>query len=182
MGRSYGANEPPAPAAIIFAPSATPRRRVFHGSHTMTAIDDDFLRAVSDRASRSGAFDRVEMKESRLVCAARGAAAEAWYRIEPREGAWHVLLVTPDRWLSESIESDLMHTGDSLEELLDEELAELGVDASVPAVHHYRSDERMYTFAVRLPDGGNVDLVSTYLLAFEATFRRLGDMAGDEGE
>ena len=40
--------------------------------------------------------------------------------------------MTKDRWLSESIEGDLEHTGDELEELFEEELVELNWDGEVP--------------------------------------------------
>lgn len=148
----------------------------------MSAIDHDFLRDLADRARAHGSFAAVEVKGDQLQCAAKDAAAEAWYRVEPRDGSWHLVLVTPDRWLSESIESDLMHTGDDLEELLEEELVEFGVETSPPPVRHYRSDDRLYTFDLRLPDGHNPELIARYLFAFEATFRNLGDMSGaDEG-
>ena len=38
-------------------------------------------------------------------------------------------MLTKDRWLSESIEAEVMHHGDSLEELIEEELIDLGLDA-----------------------------------------------------
>ena len=40
--------------------------------------------------------------------------------------------MTKDRWLSESIEGDLEHTGDELEELLEEELVELDWEGPFP--------------------------------------------------
>jgi len=149
----------------------------------MSAIDQDFLRDLADRARNHGAFGAVEAKPDRLRCTAADAAAEAWYQVEPQPDGWFLSLLTPDRWLSESIESDLMHTGDTLEELFEEELVEFGVEAAPPPIKHFRSDERLYAFCVRLPDGHNPELVSRYLFAFEATFRNLGDMSGgDEGE
>ncbi len=148
----------------------------------MSAIDQDFLRDLADRARARRVFGDVVLSPQSLQCAADGAAAEAWYRVEHGGNGWSLSLVTPDRWLSESIESDLMHTGDSLEELFEEELVEFGVDAAPPPVKHFRSEDRLYTFAVRLPDGHDPELVSKFLFAFEATFRRLGDMAGGDGE
>lgn len=149
----------------------------------MSAIDQDFLRELADRARASGVFGEVSHDRTMLRCQALGAAAPAWYRVERHDDGWYLSLVTPDRWLSESIESDLMHTGDSLEELFEEELVEAGVEAAPPPIRHYRSDDRLYTFSVRLPDGHNPELVSKYLIAFEACFRMLGDMSGaDEAE
>lgn len=147
----------------------------------MSAIDQDFLRELAERARAHGAFGEVRLDGAMLRCAAAAAAAPAWYRVERHDDGWFLTLVTADRWLSESIESDLMHTGDSLEELFEEELVEFGVEAAPPPVRHFRSDDRLYTFAVRLPDGHNPELVSKFLLAFEATFRSLGDMSGADG-
>jgi len=148
----------------------------------MSAIDQDFLRELADRARARGDFGAVDTKPTRLRCSAKGAAADAWYCIELRDDGWHLALLTPDRWLSESIEADLMHTGDDLEELFEEELVEAGVEAKPPPIKHYRSDDRLYTFDVRLPDGHNPELISKYLFAFEAAFRGLGDMSGADGE
>lgn len=148
----------------------------------MSAIDQDFLRDLADRARARGEFGAVELEPTALRCKAKESAAEAWYCIELRGAEWHLALVTPDRWLSESIEADLMHTGDDLEELFEEELVEMGVEAMTPPVKHFRSDDRLYTFEVRLPDGHNPELVSRYLFAFEATFRNLGDMSGADEE
>ncbi|MBX3354776.1 MAG: hypothetical protein KF724_03655 [Phycisphaeraceae bacterium] len=148
----------------------------------MRAIDQDFLKDLAERAKASKAFGAIELQGPRLRCAAADAAAEAWYCVEFRDDAWHLTLVTPDRWLSESIESDLMHTGDAMEELFEEELVEFGVETVPPPVRHYRSDDRLYTFDVRLPDGHDSELISRYLLAFEATFRNLGDMSGADEE
>lgn len=148
----------------------------------MSAIDKDFLIDLADRARGVGAFGMIEVLPDRVRCAAKDSAAEAWYIVERRPDGWYLVLATPDRWLSESIESDLMHTGDKLEELFEEELVEFGAEASSPAIKHYRSDARQYTFDLRLPDGHNAELALKYLLGFEATFRNLGDMSGaDEG-
>lgn len=149
----------------------------------MSAIDQDFLRDLADRARACREFGEVETTATALRCSAKGSAAEAWYSIHRQGDNWLLSLTTPDRWLSESIESDLMHTGDDLEDLFEEELVEFGVEAAPPPIKHYRSDDRLYTFDLRLPDGHNPELVAKYLFAFEATFRALGDMSGaDEGE
>ena len=94
--------------------------------------------------------------------------------------------MTADRWLSESIESDLLHTGDKMEEL-----AELGSDDRVARVEHFRSDDKLYTFRLRVPaakPGGTggartlEDQAATHLLALEAAFRNLGDMSAGPDE
>ena len=82
---------------------------------------------------------------------AKDAVAEAWYVVDREGDGWAVSLLTPDRWLSESIESDLMHFGDPLEELVEEELAELGWRGRVPTIKHFRDDAKQYVFRSRVP-------------------------------
>ena len=75
-----------------------------------------------------------------------------------------------------------MHTGDTMEDLLEEELVEMGQPAGSPVViEHFRSDDLLFTF--RTPVPGDVDVAAAWLLAYEACFRRLGDMeAGEAGD
>jgi hypothetical protein len=97
-----------------------------------------------------------------------------------------VSLSTADRWLSESIETDLLHFGDPLEELIEEELVELGGEGPVPAPKHYRADDRTYVFrntvTVSTDLENSLERVGLWLLAYEAAFRNLGDMAGGDEE
>jgi hypothetical protein len=121
---------------------------------------DTLLEQVGANARRAGVFGAVRTEGGRLVCAAAASAEPADYRVsvEPSGRVW-VELVTANRWLSESIETDLVHTGDKLNELLDEELADLGSAVPEPTA----------------------EAVTTWLLAYEQCFRQLGDM-DDSGE
>jgi hypothetical protein len=151
-----------------------------------------FLKAVGDHAQRAGVFGAVSLKGGMLVCSAKNSAEPAEYRISADAGKVWVSFVTPNRWLSESIESDLMHTGDSIEELIDEELAEL--DYAGPALgpcQHFRDDDKLFTFRSVIPvsadpqnstDPGVLRVATTCLLAYEACFRRLGDVDAGAGE
>jgi hypothetical protein len=142
---------------------------------------DSVLKDVAGRATRAAVFGPVEIKSGRLVCHAKDPAAPASYRVFQEKGGLWVSLVTADRWLSESIEADLMHTGDKLEDLLEEEFAELGRPGERPRVEHFRSDDLLFTFRSEVP-GADATLAAVYLLAYEACFRRLGDMESrDEG-
>lgn len=149
------------------------------------------LQAVAALARKADVFASCEVQGHRLACAARGSAAPAEYRLDESEGAWWVSLVTADRWLSESIETDLLHTGDKLDELIDEELAELGYAGPGCTFQHYRSDDKLFTFRTAVPVspgacevGGTraADVCAFFLLAYEACFRGLGDMQGDGDE
>lgn len=142
------------------------------------------LASVRAAADSADVFASVEIVGEMLRCRARDAAEEAWYRVRRDADHWVVELVTADRWLSESIESDLMHYGDPIEELVEEELAEIerargGTHTGPPAIQHFRSEDRLYTFRAPISAAGaNADpqAAINMLLAFEAAFRELGDM------
>jgi hypothetical protein len=139
------------------------------------------LKEVAARAGAAGVFGAVEERDGKLVCTAKASSAPASFRlgVEHDGGLW-VSLVTADRWLSQSIEADLVHTGDKLPDLLEEEFAELGRPGERPRVEHFRSDDLLFTFRSPVPTA-DADAAAAYLLAYEACFRRLGDMeAGGE--
>ena len=145
------------------------------------------LQAVAAKVSANNVFGEIEVQEAQLNCAALNSSSPAWYRLEEEQGKWFVSLVTEDRWLSESIETDLLHYGDPLDELLDEELDELHYEGPPLTVKHYRSDDMLYTFRSVLPiselsSENSRDTAVLCLLAYEATFRELGDMMQDEDE
>jgi len=145
----------------------------------------DFLKTIQSKAETSGVFEQVTAEEHRVVCKALNCPSPVDYRVEiDSDGQVWVSLVTPDRWMSESIETDLMHTGDDLDDLLEDELVEHDVETRLKC-EHYRSEDRLYTFRSRLPirfesDGTDpekqADLTIRCLLAYEACFRELGDV------
>lgn len=147
----------------------------------MPQTDSALLTRVADTARQAGVFASVEVEGGRVVCEADGSGEPAYYRVGEDAGALWVELVMKDRWLSESIEATLMHTGDSIEELLDEELADVGYDGPTPKVEHFRSDDMLFTFRTRIPSS-EATTAARFLLAYEQCFRNLGDMEeGDEG-
>lgn len=149
-----------------------------------TTTDQQLLELVRDRTHKAGVFGDITLDADGLNCAAAASAEPASYRLRPLDGGWEVSLVTEDRWLSESIEADLMHTGDPLEELIEEELVELGFNGATPTVKHFRSEELLYTFCSLVeirPNHDPAEEATTWLLAYEAAFRELGDME-DDGE
>lgn len=142
---------------------------------------------VGERAREAKVFERVRRTDPALVCRAKGLAdSEACYKVSTNDqhNIVYVGLYTPDRWLSESIEQDLLHRDDKVEELLEEELVDRGFEARLP-VEHFRDDHKQFVFRspVQLPPGeslkgeGMTDRVTQALLAYEAVFRELGDMA-----
>jgi hypothetical protein len=149
----------------------------------MTDVQN-FLESLAERVRTHDVFGPVQVLSGRLRCDARDAAAPAWYAVESDGSDWVVSLSTADRWLSESIETDLLHFGDPLEELIEEELVELGGEGPVPAPKHYRADDRTYVFRNTVKGEADrartLDRVALWLLAYEAAFRNLGDMAGSD--
>lgn len=150
-----------------------------------SAVREGLLDAVADKAREVGVFDSVKLEDNRLECGARDVEA-AFYRLDwEDDGRLWVSIATPDRWLSESIESDLLNTGDKIDELIQDELIELGVEKDPPKVEHFRSVDLLFTFRSPVPlEGLGEDearaLAAHYLIAYEACFRQLGDMSGEE--
>lgn len=151
---------------------------------TMTTWTDT-LRSIAKAAEEAGVFGVVAVESNRLACKAK--AADAFYRVDVQNNVVCVSLVTPDRWLSQSIEQELVNTGDKFADLLDEELAELGFVGAAPKIEHYRSDDKLYTFRTPMPfgpddAGAHTQSLTQHLLAYEAMFGVLGDMPGGDEE
>jgi hypothetical protein len=148
--------------------------------------------AVAERARGAGVFGDVGVDAGMVRCQAKDSAEPAEYRLLVDAGKLWVALVTPHRWLSQSIEADLVHTGDKIEELVEEELVNLGWKAPPPPrlpFEHFRDEHKLYTFRTPLPVDlsradapETIDRVALALLAYEAAFRPLGDMEADDEE
>lgn len=146
---------------------------------------------VGQRVRKQEVFAQVSRQDDALACRAREVESEAYYRVHvsPSKDVVWVGLYTPDRWLSGSIETDLIHLGDKLEDLLEEELVDQGLETQLP-VEHFRDDDKQYVFRspVSLPQGQKlsdeamIDRVTRVLLAYEAMFCQLGDMAPGEDD
>lgn len=117
------------------------------------------------------------------------SAAPSHYRLQVVGEDLVVGVYMADRWLSHSIEADLLNTGDKLEELISEELGELGYKEqqkgeSVRTCEHFRNEERLFTFQTKLPvklsAPDAAERAVLWLLAYEAAFARLGDMSAAE--
>jgi hypothetical protein len=145
-------------------------------------MPNDLLVNVHSLAAAAGVFGAMSVGPDRLEAAAAGSAAPAFYRVDAGGGEVWVSLVTADRWLSESIEADLMHSGDKLEELIEEELVDQGEEAGRVSFEHFRSDDMLFTFRTKVPPAAtsSAERIARYLLAYEACFRNLGDMSEDE--
>ncbi len=139
----------------------------------------EIFQSVLQEATARGVFSSIEQLPDRLRCHAKDCPEPAWYELAATRDGLLVRFATPDRWLSESIESDLMHFGDPIEELVEEELAELGWRGKVPTIKHFRDDDKLYTFENLVPEAGAAT-AAKFLLAYEAAFRALGDVGGGD--
>jgi hypothetical protein len=154
---------------------------------------ENLLKAVRMRADASGAFKSATVQNSCLTCLAKASAEPAEYRLCVDQKQLCILLVTANRWLSQSIEADLMHTGDDLEQLLAEELMDTSVKGAALAVSHFRSQDKLYSFRTPLPipldpngdvsaDPANIETSYHVLMSYQNVFSGLGDMQGEEAE
>ena len=146
---------------------------------TATAL----LSLLCDQASARGVFSKVELLADRVRCHAKDCPEPAWNEVAQVGDELWVRFATADRWLSESIETDLMHFGDPLEELVEEELAELGWHGKAPTVKHFRDEAKLYTFENPIPRAEATYQLATviqFLFAYEAAFRALGDVGGGD--
>lgn len=143
----------------------------------------EILATIASDARTTGSFGELNITGHRLTAAVLSDDVHAQYYVAiTGEQEAEIGLSTPDRWVSESIEADLVHRGDTLEELLEDELVDLGCDRKLP-VEHFRDEAKLYTFRSQLTwtsAENPASLLTTVLRAYEATFRQLGDLKSEE--
>ncbi len=157
-----------------------------------TSSYQSMLDTLAQRATAADVFESVEAEAGFLKAHARVVESPSWYQVGPLETVdetsrlW-VGMYTPDRWLSGSIEADVLHMGDKYEDLLEEELIDQGYNARLD-MQHFRDDDKIFVFRSAVPlateqkldDPELQDRVYQTLLAYEACFRELGDMIPEE--
>jgi len=142
-----------------------------------TALPDEVrqtLDAVASRARGCGRFSSVEADPAGVAARPGDPEIDAAFRVDWNGVGFEVSLKTPDRWLSQSVEATLMNTGDDLEDLIDEELVELGCDDGPLPVKHFRDDLKQYVFVSPVP-GDAAETLLACLCAYERAFSGLGD-------
>ena len=97
-----------------------------------TMPSDPILAAAFATASAHDGFGSVESSIDCVRCSAKHAGAPAHFELQRRGDVYWVRMVTSDRWLSESVEGQILE-GDPLDELLEEELADLGWRGTIGA-------------------------------------------------
>jgi len=149
---------------------------------TLSAVFDATIQPLVD----SGVFAEIKRTQSGVRCDAQHVEEECYYAAHAEDdGTVWVGWYTPDRWLSESVEADLVHTGDKIDELLEEEIVDQGLSLKL-SLEHYRDREKVFVFRakVALPvDSAEASsLLVKVLCAFQACFLELGDMGPEEDE
>ncbi|MHC4976056.1 MAG: hypothetical protein ACYTF7_05550 [Planctomycetota bacterium] len=152
------------------------------GPHTLPEAATALMQQLEPLLSQHDCFKGVIRSDDRVALGAVGSAEPAWYYLSYEDGALWAGLATEDRWLSQSIEADLVHTGDSMVDLIEEELADLGGSTPIPSVDHFRDENLRYTFRTRLPADSSPEDVALVIRAYEAAFRELGDMSESEDD
>lgn len=178
---------PPAPSVQPKHPTTRARGLVMPTStpQPVPSQVSALLEHAAAKARAAGVFGEVTVKDGLLEAQALSSAEPAAYRISVDGGRLWVSLVTANRWLSQSIEQDLVHTGDKLDDLLHEELVDLGYTGKPVPFEHFRSEDKLFTFrsvvpvSLDVPGQAGADTAALFLLGYEACFRALGDMEAD---
>jgi hypothetical protein len=147
---------------------------------TLSAVFDATLEPLKD----AGVFAGVTRTDAGVRCDAMHVEEECYYAAHvDSDGTVWAGWYSPDRWVSGSIEGDLVHTGDKIDELLEEELVDLGLSIKLP-LEHYRNDDKIFVFHGKLDLPSDTteaaDTLVKVLLSFQACFVELGDMAPGE--
>ncbi len=145
-----------------------------------------FLRLLEEvrvLAEASDDFDEARLENQSLLVHAADAPSEVFYRIEMDSGTMFVSWISADRYVSQSIEAELMWTGDDLDDLIDEELIDTGwTHGRLGEMEHFRNDQQLFTFRSAIhTELDSLDPQSLYgcLLAYHLAFSELGDMKPD---
>lgn len=144
---------------------------------------------ASDAFESVGIADEGKPDHVLLIAVAKDTPEPVFYRLEVVDGLLAVSWCSPDRYISQSIETDVLWTGDDLDDLIDEELVDLGWNRGrLKPLKHFRNDEMLFVFISQTPikageatEADAADLAKA-VLAYEIAFRELGDMAGDEDD
>ncbi len=143
-----------------------------------TSWKSDLQKTAARLAEATGHAPAV--LDDRIELPVTSVDAQACYFVT-MDGASHQIAVgfsTTDRWLSQSIEADLMFRGDDIEDLLAEELADQGYAGRLQ-IEHYRDDTKRYVFRSLLPDQeGDIpqESIVSVIKAYAACFADLGDL------
>lgn len=143
------------------------------------------LEAAAATLRASGHFERVDVHPAAIE-ATPTSNEEAAFRVQAEGDGLVVAWLSANRYLSQSIEADLMWTGDDLNDLIDEEVAEAGYTGpELGRVEHFRDEQKRFTFRSKLallPSKATAQQIASLVLGYHAAFAELGDMKPGEDE
>ncbi|MEM9082256.1 MAG: hypothetical protein AAGB34_01585 [Planctomycetota bacterium] len=149
----------------------------------------EMLSHLASIAKDRSEFADARVDGPRVIFDPADCEHECDYRVEVEDDVIWVGWSTPDRYLSQSVEADLVYTGDDIDDLIDEELADqeswvLG-ERLAPS-EHLRNEEKRFVFRSKTPiqAGQGNDETAAHLLAailaYDLAIRQLGDMKEEE--
>lgn len=149
---------------------------------TLSTVFDSAVQPLTE----AQVFASVSRTDTGVRCDALHVQEECYYALNAKpDGTVWVGWYTPDRWLNESVEADLVHTGDTIDELLEEELIDQDISQKL-TLEHLRNQDKVFVFRGKLELPSDtaqaVQLLVNVLRAFQACFLELGDMGPDEEE
>lgn len=158
-------------------------------AHDIPAAIDRLLNAVAAGLEELAEFDNIERGPHYIEAHAAAAPPAARYRLAFEDGRLWVAWVSADRYLSQSIEQVLVFTGDDLDDMIDEELVDLGWrQGRLGGNQHFRDEKMLFTFRSGIPldadeiTGDAAAECCKCIEAYRLAFADLGDMGGGTGE
>lgn len=156
---------------------------------TIPANATAFLDALIEPLKAHPLFDAARRDADSAIAHATDTPEDAHFCVEvDSEGIW-LTWASTDRYLSQSIEADLMFTGDDLDDMIDEEMVDAGWDlGKLSPSTHYRDDHMRFVFRCKAPikpdaidAQSHAEPFANGLAGFATAFAELGDMSeGDE--
>ena len=151
---------------------------------------DAFLNEALKLCQAHERFDTAQRVGDLVTCHAHGTVDEAQFCIEvDDDGVW-LTWASLDRYLSQSIEAELMFTGDDLDDMVDEEIVDAGWELGklAPNAHH-RDEDMRFVFRWKTaitPDtvdaGAHAEPFAKALAGMVEAFAELGDMAPEDDD
>jgi len=151
-------------------------------ARVMSEETRSLLESVAEKARETGEFSSVSLDEEGVAARFIDAEVDAAFRVDVGADGLEVSMKTPDRWLSQSVEATLVNSGDSLEDLIDEELVDLGCEEGPLPIKHFRDEKMRYVFISPAPEGASAETLLACLRAYERAFAPLGDFAGEDDD
>jgi hypothetical protein len=145
---------------------------------------------VRERLDASDRFDSAGVEGPCVVAHATDAPEEVRYRIEFDGSALWAAWVSEDRYISQSIEAEIMWTGDDLDDMIDEESVDAGWSLGrLEPMEHFRNEEMLFTFRSKLPIAPSkanaekhAEQMVAVLTGYAEAFAELGDMKPDDDD